>query len=76
MRLWHDLPISVNDRVISPFREDFIFTKLRILFRENKTLAKISELTVLDPVLYDGLVYINYGVSEVGYCFKTMTYTF
>ena len=23
-------PSSVNDRVISPFREDFIFTKLRI----------------------------------------------
>ena len=26
----HSLPLSVNDRVISPFREDFIFTKLRI----------------------------------------------
>ena len=26
----HDLPISVNDRVISPYRERFIFTKLRI----------------------------------------------
>ena len=41
-RLRHDIPISVNDRVISPFREDFVFTKLR----ENKTLAKISEFTV------------------------------
>ena len=40
-QLWHDLPISVNDRVISPFREDFVFTK----FREKK-LAKISEFTV------------------------------
>ena len=31
-RLRHDLhvPISVKDRVISPFREHFIFTKLRI----------------------------------------------
>ena len=29
-RLRFDLPISVNDRAISPFREDFIFTKLRI----------------------------------------------
>ena len=29
-RLRHDLPISVNDRVISPLREDFIFTILRI----------------------------------------------
>ena len=34
--------------MISPFREDFIFTKLRIYakFRENKMLAKISEFTV------------------------------
>ena len=29
-RLGHDLHKSVNDRVISAFREDFIFTKLRI----------------------------------------------
>ena len=29
-RLWHDLPISVNDRMTSLFREDFIFTKLRM----------------------------------------------
>ena len=29
-RLGHDLPTSVNDRVILPCREDFIFTKLRI----------------------------------------------
>ena len=29
-RLGYDLHISVNDRVISAFREDFIFTKLRI----------------------------------------------
>ena len=27
-RLVHDLPISVIDSVISPFREDFIFTKI------------------------------------------------
>ena len=26
----HDLPISVKDRVTSPFREGFVFTKLRI----------------------------------------------
>ena len=31
---WHDLPISVNDRVISPFREDFILTKLCICSRK------------------------------------------
>ena len=29
-RLGHALRILVNDRVISAFREDFIFTKLRI----------------------------------------------
>ena len=29
-RLEHDLLISVNDRVILPFRKGFIFTKLRI----------------------------------------------
>ena len=41
-RIGHDVPILVNDRVISPFREDSIFIKLR----ENKILAKISEFTV------------------------------
>ena len=29
-RLWHDLFISVNDNEFSPFREAFIFAKLRI----------------------------------------------
>ena len=29
-RLRQDLPILINDRVILPFREGFIFTKLRI----------------------------------------------
>ena len=29
-RLRQDLPLSINDRVISPFREGLIFTKLRI----------------------------------------------
>ena len=48
-QLGQDLPISVIDRVISPFREGFIFAKLRAYakFRENKTLTKISELTVI-----------------------------
>ena len=41
-QLRQDLPISINDRVILPFREGFIFTKLR----EKKVLAKISEFTV------------------------------
>ena len=42
LRLGHDLPIFVNGRVITPFREGFIFTKLRKII----TLAKISEFTV------------------------------
>ena len=43
----HFSPISVNDRMNSPFHKDFIFTKLRLCkFPENKTLAKISEFTV------------------------------
>ena len=51
-RIRQDLPLSINDRVILPFREGFIFTKLRICeayakFRENKVLAKISEFTVI-----------------------------
>ena len=53
MRQKHDLPISVNVRVISPFHEGFIFTKLA-KFRENKILAKISEFTVYGA-LVEGL---------------------
>ena len=43
-RLRQDLPISINDRVVLPFPEGFIFTKLRIC--ENKVLAKIYKFTV------------------------------
>ena len=50
LRLGHDLPISVNDRVISAFlrgrglfSRNFAYAK----FRENKTLAKVSDLTVV-----------------------------
>ena len=47
-QLGHDLPISVNDRMGSPFFKGFLFTKLRLYakFPENKTLANISELAV------------------------------
>ena len=45
MRLWHDLPTSVKDKEFPPFRESFIFATLRGC--ENKTLAKISEFTVV-----------------------------
>ena len=38
LQLRHASPISVNDRVIFPFRENF---------GKNKTLEKISEFTVL-----------------------------
>ena len=41
LQLKHDLPTSVNGRVISPFCEGFIF---RVKFCENKTLAKILNL--------------------------------
>ena len=34
LRLRQDLPISINDRVILPFREGFIFMKLRICICE------------------------------------------
>ena len=48
-----DLLISINDIVVSPFHEDFIFTKLRICeASQNKTLAKISEFTVLSFALF------------------------
>ena len=43
MRFGHDILVSVNNRVISPFREDFIFKKSR----ENKTFPKISKFTVM-----------------------------
>ena len=41
-----DLPISINDRVILPFREGFIFTKLHYAkFSENiKSSRKFSNL--------------------------------
>ena len=42
-RLRQDLPIPINERVILPFREGFIF---------NKVLAKISEFTVAIQLLY------------------------
>ena len=46
-RLGYDSPISVVERVISSFCEDFISRNFAYAkFRENKTLAKISEFTV------------------------------
>ena len=45
-RTEHDLPTSVNGTGISSLREGFIFGK----FRENKTLAKISDFTVYNQV--------------------------
>ena len=54
--LRHDLPTSVNNRVILPFRMGFIFTKLRI-FRKNKTIAKISKFTVLKSHLLAQMCY-------------------
>ena len=54
-RLRQDLPISINDTVIVPFREglfsrNFAYAK----FRENKVFAKISEFTVSNgPKVFD-----------------------
>ena len=51
-RLGHDIRISVNNRVILPFREGFNFTKLRMRsFAKIKTLAKNSEFTVYDNLI-------------------------
>ena len=46
-RLRQDLHISINDRVILPFREGLFSRNFaNAKFRENKVLAKISEFTV------------------------------
>ena len=46
-RLRQDLPISINDRVILPFREGLFSRNFaHAKFRENKILTKISEFTV------------------------------
>ena len=45
--LGHDLPISVTDRVISPFREDFLFTKLLRSFVKIKASRKFPNLQYL-----------------------------
>ena len=46
-QLGHGLPISVNDRVVSTFRENFFSRNFAYAkLRENKTLAKLSEFTV------------------------------
>ena len=45
-RLRQDLPISINERVILPFREGFIFTKLRTMrsFAKIKSSRKFPNL--------------------------------
>ena len=54
MQQGHELPISENDRVISPFREDLISRNFAYAkFRENKALAKISEFTVFNCIDLD-----------------------
>ena len=58
LRLERELhvPTSVNERVISQFREGFIFMKLR----EIKTRAKISEYTVSKAHTLDILTYTTF----------------
>ena len=51
-RLGQELPTSVNDRVISPFREGLFsrnFASAKV--REIKILAKISEFTVTNALI-------------------------
>ena len=44
-RLWHYLPISVNDRVILPFNEDYIFNHtLYLELLENLILVINSKI--------------------------------
>ena len=52
--------------MISPFREDFISTKLRnAKFRENKTLVKIPKFTVIFyDVLSSADIFQNYFFSK------------
>ena len=51
-QLGHDIPISVNNRVILPFSKGFIFMKLHICeVSRNKTLARIIKFTVYFPCL-------------------------
>ena len=54
-RQGRDLPISVNDRVISPIREDFIFTKLRIFSKISE--FTVSRLILIKPSLYYSMVF-------------------
>ena len=47
--------ISVNDREILPFCEDFISRNFAYAkFRENKTLAKTSEFSVVEQTYQGG----------------------
>ena len=48
-----DLLISVNDRVISPIREDFIFTKLRINPHGNFPIYSVTQFrqTFINDIL-------------------------
>ena len=61
-RLGHELPTSINDRLISTFREDFIFAKICEVL-QNQNPREISEFTVLDSA-YEILVLISYTSSE------------
>ena len=50
----HDLSISVNDGVISPFCKGFIFKQLcNCKVGDNKRLAKISEFTASTMCEFD-----------------------
>ena len=66
-RLSQGLPVSIKERVILAFREEFIsrnFTYAK--FRENKVLAKFSEFTVID---FRDFIWV-FAVSETILSFK------
>ena len=76
-RLGHDLHISVIYRVISPFREGFIFTKFRIF----EVSQKYPNLQFLYLIKFServrGLGVLSYYEDEADrICFKTSEWEF
>ena len=60
--LEHDLPVSVNGRVIMSFREGLFSRNYEhVKFHENKTLAKISiySIPILSHHLHVYLMYVS-----------------
>ena len=77
-RLRHDLHVLVNSRLNLLFREGFFSRNFAYAkFRENKTLAKISEFTVMNiydriPINHfcDGFCLLNISRFMIQFSFK------